>query len=77
MISKEFCEEMLTVGLNVPEMIEHFMDREDMFMKYLKKFFESAGGVVGWNSPPPTRRRTTRTCCSRRIPSRDSPGISG
>ncbi len=46
MISKEFCDEMLTVGLNVPEMIEHFMDREDMFMKYLKKFFESAGGVV-------------------------------
>ena len=43
MISKEFCEEMLTVGLNVPEMIEHFMDREDMFIMYLKKFFESAG----------------------------------
>lgn len=46
MASKEFCDEMLTVGLNVPDMIEHFMDREDMFMKYLKKFFDSAGNVV-------------------------------
>ena len=46
MISKEFCDEMLTVGLNVPEMIEHFMDREDMFLKYLQKFFESADSVV-------------------------------
>lgn len=46
MISKEFCDEMMTVGLNVPEMIEHFMDREEMFVKYLKKFFESANSVV-------------------------------
>ena len=46
MITKEFCDEMMTVGLNVPEMIEHFMDREDMFRKYLKKFFESADSVV-------------------------------
>lgn len=46
MFSKEFCDEMLTVGMNVPEMVEHFMDREDMFVKYLKKFFDSADGVV-------------------------------
>ena len=46
MVSKEFCDEMLTVGLNVPEMIEHFMDREDMFMKYLYKFFYAADSVV-------------------------------
>lgn len=46
MVSKEFCEEMLTVGLNVPEMIEHFMDREDMFLKYLYKFFDAADSVV-------------------------------
>lgn len=46
MVSKEFCDEMLTVGLNVPDMIEHFMDREDMFFRYLKKFFESADNVV-------------------------------
>ncbi len=46
MIPKEFCDEMLTVGLDVPEMVEHFMDREDMFLKYLKKFFEAADNVV-------------------------------
>lgn len=46
MISKEFCEEMEAVGLNVPDMIEHFMDSESMFMKYLYKFFDSADGVV-------------------------------
>lgn len=46
MVSKEFCDEMLTVGLDVPEMIEHFMDREDMFMKYLYKFFDAADSVV-------------------------------
>ncbi len=46
MISKEFCDELMTVGLNVPEMVERFMDREDMFLKYLAKFFESADSVV-------------------------------
>lgn len=46
MVSKDFCDEMLTVGLNVQEMIEHFMDREDMFMKYFYKFFESADSVM-------------------------------
>lgn len=46
MISKEFSDELLTVGLNVPEMVEHFMDKEEMFLKYLTKFFESADDVV-------------------------------
>lgn len=46
MISKEFCQEMLEVGLNVPEMVEHFMDSEAMFLKYLYKFFEAADSVV-------------------------------
>ena len=46
MLPKEFCDEMSNVGLNVPEMIEHFMDREEMFVKYLRKFFESADSVV-------------------------------
>ena len=46
MISKEFCQEMLEVGLNVPEMVEHFMDNEQMFLKYLYKFFEAADSVV-------------------------------
>lgn len=46
MVTKEFCEEMQTVGLNVPEMIEHFMDNEAMFLKFLYKFFDAADGVV-------------------------------
>lgn len=46
MISKEFCQEMLEVGLNVTEMVEHFMDSESMFLKYLYKFFETADSVV-------------------------------
>lgn len=46
LISKEFCDEMLKVGMNVPEMVEHFMDNEEMFLKYLYKFFESANSVV-------------------------------
>ena len=37
---------MQTVGMNVPEMVEHFMDNEQMFLKYLYKFFESADNVV-------------------------------
>lgn len=46
MVTKEFCEEMQTVGMNVPEMIEHFMDREELFLKYYYKFFEAADSVV-------------------------------
>lgn len=46
MISQEFCKEMLEVGMNVPEMIEHFMDSEEMFLKYLYKFFDAADSVV-------------------------------
>lgn len=76
MISKEFCEEMLTVGLNVPEMIEHFMDREDMFMKYLKKFFESAGGVV-LELTAAAEKEDYQNMLFAAHPSRDSPGISG
>lgn len=46
MQAEEFRREMLEVGLNVSDMIEHFMDNEDMFMKYLTKFFDAADGVV-------------------------------
>ena len=46
MISKEFCQEMQTVGMNVPEMVEHFMDNEQMFLKFLYKFFDAADNVV-------------------------------
>ena len=46
MISKEFCQEMQTVGMNVTEMVGHFMDSEQMFLKYLYKFFDAADGVV-------------------------------
>ena len=46
MIPKEFSDEMLTVGLNVPEMVERFMDNEETFLKYLSKFFESADSAV-------------------------------
>ena len=46
MISQEFCDELAGVGLNVPDMIEHFMDSESMFLKYLYKFFDSADSVV-------------------------------
>ncbi|MGN1339413.1 MAG: Hpt domain-containing protein [Oscillospiraceae bacterium] len=46
MISKEFCQEMQTVGMNVPEMVEHFMDSEQMFLKYLYKFFDAADCVM-------------------------------
>lgn len=46
MITKEFCDELLTVGLNVPDMVEHFMDNENMFLKFFYKFFESAESVV-------------------------------
>ena len=46
MITKEFCDEWDGVGLNVKDMIEHFMDSESMFLKYLYKFFDSADSVV-------------------------------
>lgn len=46
MISKEFCQDMQTVGMNVPEMVEHFMDSEQMFLKYLYKFFDAADNVM-------------------------------
>lgn len=46
MVTKEFCDEMTSVGLNVRDMIEHFMDSESMFLKYLYKFFDAADSVV-------------------------------
>lgn len=45
-ITKEFSDELKTVGLDVSQMVEHFMDREDMFLKYLLKFFGAADSVV-------------------------------
>ena len=46
MITKEFCDEWDGVGLNVKDMIEHFMDSESMFLKYLYKFFEVKTNAV-------------------------------
>ena len=66
MITKEFCDEWDGVGLNVKDMIEHFMDSESMFLKYLYKFL-----------PPPLSARTISRCFSRRMRSRVLPETSG
>ncbi len=46
MIASEIRDELIEVGLDVTEMIEKFMDSEEMFLKYLKKFFGTADSVV-------------------------------
>ena len=46
MISKEIREALYKVGLDCTEMIEKFMDSEQMFIKFFKKFFQSADSVV-------------------------------
>ncbi len=46
MFSHEIRAQLSAVGLDCAEMIEKFMDSEEMFLKYFKKFFESADGVV-------------------------------
>lgn len=46
MLSKEFCDEMRLAGLDTAEMIGRFMDSENMFVRYLGLFFESADTVM-------------------------------
>lgn len=45
-MNHEICAELSKVGLNCSEMIHKFMDSEEMFLKYFKKFFEAADAVV-------------------------------
>ena len=46
MINDEICTELAEVGLDCGEMISRFMDSEDMFLKYFRKFFTAADQVV-------------------------------
>ena len=46
MLNHEICADLSAVGLNCSEMIQKFMDSEEMFLKYFKKFFETADSVV-------------------------------
>ncbi len=46
MITVEIRSEFTEVGLDCTEMIERFMDSEDMFLKYYRKFFGAAENVV-------------------------------
>lgn len=46
MINEEIRAELAEVGLDCGEMISRFMDSEDMFLRYFKKFFGAADGVV-------------------------------
>ena len=46
MLTAEIRSELAEAGLDCTEMIEKFMDSETMFLKFFKKFFEAADGVV-------------------------------
>ncbi len=46
MLTNEIRSELAEVGLDCTEMIEKFMDSEEMFLKYFKKFFGAADSVV-------------------------------
>lgn len=46
MLNNEICAELSSVGLNCSEMIQKFMDSEEMFLKYFKMFFQAADSVV-------------------------------
>ncbi len=46
MIDQGFKTAMLTAGLDTDKQIARFMDSEEMFLKFLNKFFEAAGPVV-------------------------------
>ncbi len=46
MITQDIKNELYTVGLDCKEMIEKFMDSEQMFLKFFKKFFDSSDSVV-------------------------------
>ncbi len=47
MITDEIRSELTEVGLDCTAMVEKFLDSEAMFLKYFRKFFESADAVVG------------------------------
>lgn len=46
MLSQEIREELAAVGLDCTEMVAKFMDSEQMFLKFYKKFFDSSDSVV-------------------------------
>jgi len=46
MIPYEIRAELSEAGLDCTEMIRKFMDSEEMFLKYFKKFFTAADSVV-------------------------------
>lgn len=46
MITDEIRAELAEVGLDCSEMTSRFMDSEEMFLKYFRKFFDAADGVV-------------------------------
>lgn len=46
MITSEIRSLFTEIGLDCTEMVEKFMDNEEMFLKYFKKFFSAADGVV-------------------------------
>lgn len=46
MLTAEIRSELAKAGLDCTEMIEKFMDSEEMFLKYFMKFFSAADSVV-------------------------------
>ncbi|MBE6901792.1 MAG: Hpt domain-containing protein [Ruminococcaceae bacterium] len=46
MLHTDIRSELSEVGLDCTEMIEKFMDSEEMFLKFFKKFFTAADSVV-------------------------------
>lgn len=46
MLTTEIRSELAEAGLDCTEMIERFMDSEEMFLRFFRKFFEAADGVV-------------------------------
>ena len=46
MLTADIRSELAEVGLDCTEMIGKFMDSEEMFLKYFKKFFGAADSVV-------------------------------
>ncbi len=46
MLTLEIRSALSEVGLDCTEMVERFMDSEEMFLKYFKKFFTAADTVI-------------------------------
>lgn len=46
MLTADIRSELAEAGLDCTEMIERFMDSEEMFLRYFKKFFGAADSVV-------------------------------